>query len=299
MENTSPTHLIVAAAAGRVGLERLARTAKIGDRCLLVGNHRDAEFLRSEGCLARIERLSCAVPRWYLRVRLRRSNQQSPLFAWDEAAADLAPKAEQVNMLEAAPCTVQTRTAQERSAKRRALGVRDDEQLIGLLCSNPERADVFNAALILSFPLANGKRVRLLVHPAMSRLAHTTRHFTRMEAQRMFVQSDIIERPWECAPLLDAAMLDEDGASTGGRAAAGGRLHPLAIWKSLEPSAPSALPALWTLAHAVPTLVHESIALPDAWSDRVYRFGGDRMHAVRALEAALEKRDCCVAVERA
>ncbi len=278
------THLIHAKCAGLVGLERLAKFAQRNDRCLLIGNRADAEFLGSTGCVARIECLPSGVWQGYRRWMLARSDQRGRWIAWDAEAASLAPRAHRIEVSEIlalAPIHRHEMAPEARSASRKALGVREDELLVGLLCNAPTSADVFNAASVVSFLACQRVPVRLLVHPKMSRLALSKRHFDCMGVGRMLLVNEMIEQPWKCAPLLDAAMLDAC-APTRGCA-----------------RAPSSLPAVWTLTQGVPTLVHASIDLPTACEDRAIRFTDDRMHAIRALGIVLEERERGVTVERA
>ena len=100
--------------------------------------------------------------------------------------------------------------------------------------------------------------------------------FMTLDDGAVLVESSIIEEPWRCSAILDAAMLDEDGTSAAG----------------------NALPALWTMAQGVQTLVHESIVVPECWRACAMRFGNDRPHAARVLRRAIEERDCRVAIER-
>ncbi len=273
-------HLIIASIAGRVGLERLARFAQPGEWCIVIGNERDVSVLRDNGCAARVQPVASGFFRYYQRWVVCRQLRGMRVFAWDAAARALVPGAHAITateVLERAPIERAEWTLSERDAKRRQLGVREGELLIGLLCNAPRMVDVFSAASMTSFLRTDGLPVRLLVHPTMLRLAQSALQFARMGAGPMLLVNEVIERPWEFAPLLDAAILDADGALI----------------------APSALPAIWALAHDTPTLVHRSIALPPEWDHKAIRFGDDQMCAIRALRIAVEKRESGVAIERA
>lgn len=270
------THVVVAASIGRVGLERVARVAVADDQCILVGLERDAEYLRAQGCEATIDRVAeVRLPRVYLRHGVARRIRGSQVLAWDRNALGLAPGAALVDILEVAPMHATLSSATEREQLRREIGVRAQELLIGLLGTAPSRMDAFHAVSILHFVRTLGIPARLLVHPDTARLAHSREFFERLDQGAALVESSIIEEPWRCTAMLDAAMLDEDGTAAAG----------------------NALPALWTMAQGVQTLVHESIAVPECWSARAMRFGNDRPHAARVLRRALEERDCRVAIE--
>ena len=271
------THVVVAASIGRVGLERVARVAVADDQCILVGLERDAEYLRAQGCEATIDRVAgVRMPRVYLRYSVGRRIRGSQLLAWDRSALALAPGAALVDIFDVAPMHATLASAAEREQFRREIGVRAHELLIGLLCTTPSRMDAFHAVSIVHFVRTLGIPARLLVHPDTDRLAHAREFFERLDDGAVLLESSIIEEPWRCSAILDAAMLDEDGTSAAG----------------------NALPALWTMAQGVQTLVHESIVVPECWRACAMRFGNDRPHAARVLRRAIEERDCRVAIER-
>jgi hypothetical protein len=303
--STCRVHVVCFEESGSCVLERIARTARPGDRVLSLGPESWAFGLRALGLPSgvEIESIGRAYGRYAVagRVRQGMALAYGPRAARATGAALIGPPAELP--------VVATWPAERRARLRRELGVQPNEHAVLVAGEPSEWLDLSFAMRAVAMARVAGRQLRPVVSPRAPRLAAVARCLegaapspSSRDRREPIAVDDRADRPWELLPAVDAIVLDRDGLATHPIACAGWRgyavgLSPLEVSPGeippgetppgeMPPWEMSPLPALWALACGVPVFAHASIDLGrHGTHPLVVRFADDVAQLARDLHA--------------
>ncbi|MFM7262112.1 MAG: hypothetical protein ACKO3W_16125 [bacterium] len=259
---------------GDCTLLRLAGDARAGDDVVVLGPQTVVDRLVELGLRedVRVHRIGRFVGRWRKRdlTQLLRSldagwtgARQTSLYA--RHAFDRRIAGDDATHLAGVPTELPRlpdRREGQRDRIRRELGLaRHDFAL--LVAGDPSAwidiGLVARAAGMAHVALAgSGVRLRIVASPEVPRLAERSQFLVDAVDAPPIVVDRRADRPWLLIGAVDALVVDQDGLATDPVSCAGQRC---AASQALGPVAVSPLPALWSLAAGIPTVVHRTVDL--------------------------------------